>query len=307
MAEIDPENAPRLQKAVEADLPNCRRLFWSPDSKTLATFSGNEFILMDGLTLQRIANLSPDGDNVFMDYSPAMGVAALSPNREDVELRAASTGELLNAIHPGAPFNNISFSPDGSLLSVASMDEWAVGLWETGSGNLRQTLRGFETAAPVYSAAFAGSKYLLYIARATAQMQDIASGSMLPAVFHEEFIGSTDYSTMLDLLATGAAGTYEDTYSGLVTLWEPKTGQARSVFRSDDRVSSALSFSPNGRLLAGTAGEDILVWDLEGRSLAASFHGHTESVAELAFSPDGRSLASAGYVDGKVRLWRVLP
>ena len=69
-------------------------------------------------------------------------------------------------------------------------------------------------------------------------------------------------------------------------------------------VPRCLRFSPDGRLLAATAGWSIYLYDLWSLRKVASLRGHRQMVKSLDFSPDGRTLASASQ-DGTVRFWDV--
>jgi len=64
----------------------------------------------------------------------------------------------------------------------------------------------------------------------------------------------------------------------------------------------SVAFTPDGKILASTAGNKVKLWDVEtGRELR-TLTGHTDRVWSLAFSPDGKILASASS-DNTVRLW----
>jgi len=79
----------------------------------------------------------------------------------------------------------------------------------------------------------------------------------------------------------------------------------RGILPSRSAVSAAV-FSPDGKTLAATNGDNtIVLWDVARHvPLGRPFVGHTESVLSIAFSPDGKILASGGW-DKTVILWDV--
>lgn len=66
-----------------------------------------------------------------------------------------------------------------------------------------------------------------------------------------------------------------------------------------------LAFSPDGTVLAGVGGDDLVrLWDLSTARATSgiALSGHSSSVVAVAFSPDGSALASGGF-DKTVRIW----
>src|SRR5215208_4568560 len=69
---------------------------------------------------------------------------------------------------------------------------------------------------------------------------------------------------------------------------------------------SALVFSPDGKLLATTAGQSKLVWlwDAATGALVRKLSGHEFPARAVAFSPDGKHIA-AMQAGPDVRIWEV--
>src|SRR5262249_16928381 len=106
--------------------------------------------------------------------------------------------------------------------------------------------------------------------------------------------------------ASGGAG--ENVY-----LWDAVTGEGLrplqgSVGRGGDAGFWALSFSPDGKTLAGGCGREtpsLCLWDVATRKEVRRLGALGEQSATVAFSPNGKLLASAGF-GGEVNLWEVL-
>ncbi len=88
----------------------------------------------------------------------------------------------------------------------------------------------------------------------------------------------------------------------------PREIRPSIVLRGHHAAVTHLAWSPDGKLLASSAGwfrtgdTAVRLWRKDGTP-AAVLRGHTCGVLALAWRPDGRELAS-GSCDGKVLLWR---
>lgn len=90
--------------------------------------------------------------------------------------------------------------------------------------------------------------------------------------------------------------------AGKVSICETSTGDLIAEFAQ--QAVNGLAFSPDGQLLAGVYGWELMLWDMAKRNLVAVLRGHEGTITDLAFSPGGRTLATVDDV-GVTRLWHV--
>jgi WD40 repeat protein len=184
------------------------------------------------------------------------------------------------------------------------MDNIAVTLWDTSNGDVQDILKGFETAAPVYSAKFgADGQHIIWIARATVQLMDISSKQLGPVMSHEDFVVSAALSPNGNQVATAAAGTFNGDFLPAIFVWNASTGELETTLTNPDPYD-VVTFSPDSNLLAASAGSKLLIWDANSFDQVASIDAGGDNIAALTFSPDGTSLASAD-LSGNITLWQV--
>ena len=83
-----------------------------------------------------------------------------------------------------------------------------------------------------------------------------------------------------------------DSISG--TLLQTLQGHTLSV--------SVITISPDGNLVASTAGGDVKIWDAQSGELLVTIEAHGSSIWSMKFSPDSRRLATSSG-DGTVKVW----
>jgi WD40 repeat protein len=241
-----------------------------------------------------------------MNYavSPDGKTLAFSDEGNNIYIVDISQTQNACTINPSFIIGNMDFSPDGKSLLTTSIDEIQVVLWDVASGAQKSTLSGFETAAPVYSAKFGeDGKRIIWIARGSVQLSDIASQAMGPDFGHEDFVVSTALSPNGKLLATAAAGTINGEFMPVIYLWDADNGSAIGNLTNPDAFRDVL-FSPDSNLVIATSGNKLLVWDANSMQKVAEINGKDDDFTSLTVAPDGMAIATADE-GGKVTIWKV--
>lgn len=321
--EITEKNAAALKVINRAPVNTIQQIKWAKDGLTLAVSTQNADsggTQLFGVSVLAVPDLAPKNimgtaDGRVADISSDGKLAALvSLDNTTISLVDLTAGNaVVLTITPGYIISNVTFSPDGSTLAVVDVDGKDDGagktllyveLFSTTDGSLINTLEGFETAAPIFTAGFTESpQWIVWHARATLQLQEIADGKFGPTLDHQDFVTNFAMSRDGSLLASDASTAGVDPAVHAVTLWDAAGGNVLRTFELTGQAL-CLDFSPNGTLLAMGVGSTLQIWDVTSGTMLASFDEHLSEITSLAFSADGKYLATAGN-DNQLFLWQV--
>ncbi|MCG9129427.1 PD40 domain-containing protein [Candidatus Poribacteria bacterium] len=199
-------------------------------------------------------------------------------------------------IGKGLISGNIAFSPDSSLLAVAS----AEGIWIYDSYSGKEVNLITDKNGNVNSIAFSpDGKTIASVRDTDFYLWDVETGNLKRTnTGHSREIPNVAFNRDGNILAT--AGGHDKT----ISLWDVNTGGfLRSIFAHEDAVEY-IRFSPDGKILASAGDDDlygIKLWDVSNDKLiipiATGEHINVYGIKEIAFSPDGRKIASCngGY------------
>jgi WD40 repeat protein/serine/threonine protein kinase len=284
-----------------------------------------------------------------MVYSPDGRTIVAGDNHGHLDLYDATTGERKHTFPPmGLRVDALAFSSDGRRLCVGRLSG-LVTVWNMVTRRPMWHLKGHTTK--VGSVAFAADGQMLVsageegtvrlwelppiseprILRKGAGQERVAysgDGRWLAAGGYHTFLWDARTYRLEHQLPRSCSVAFSPDSKILATagdesqvwLWEPSTGRLLRTISArpgepipNRRIITALSFSPDGKLLAAGMGHQnwfagnyaqvAKVWEVaSGKEVAELPHDST--VPALQFSPDGRTLATACQ-DHRIRLWQV--
>jgi WD40 repeat protein len=191
-----------------------------------------------------------------------------------ITIRGLATGKKLHEIgDQNSLATALAFSPDGRILASGEAGETSnsVRFWDVASG--KEVRKVALNRVSAYALAFSPDGGTLAVAYGTSAAKILAS----------EGLGGdeTDFS---------------------LALRDVATGKELRLLRKDPRLQGPLAFAPDGKTLAVTVGNSIVLLDLATGQEPERFWGHQFPVAELSYSADGKRLTSVGG-DGIIRSW----
>jgi WD40 repeat protein len=192
------------------------------------------------------------------------------------------TGTVLNAI----------FSPDGTRLASAGLDDGTVRVWDVASGQMLHILPAQTRTGGGMDFSPDGTRLASGCVDGTVKVWDAASGQMLRALqCHPEGVMGVGFRKDGTLISEG---------DGTVKVWDIASGQELRTFQ---KYTADVQCSPDGKRFAGAvAGGMVEVRDAGTGQVLLTLRGHTENVISLLWSPDGSRLASLSEAK-TVKLW----
>lgn len=308
------QNAASLKTIARSANSNVQMMAWSLDSQSITLISQNSNdsgSQVFGAASLQVPTLNPgyvwaapSGSRILGASPDGTTLAVLSNDSNTVALVNGTSGKTLQNITPGFLVEYGSFSPDGKTLALTAHEEWKVKLYLVESGEEKATLTGFDTAAPVFDAGFAGNnQWIVWHARGTLQVQNAETKTLGIAINQEDSVSAFTVSFDGALLASAAGKTLSGVFKPVVSIWNVESGAPiRDLLL--ENAATALSFSPDGKLLAVAEGNVIQIWDVANEAVITSLGDNPNPVYRLAFSPDGKMLASSGN-DNELILWAV--
>ena len=274
---ISPENFQSLHPVSMASLQNVEFLAWQTGSGKLLIASRHEADLVTpGSDSTQSVYTAQDPEGIVAISST--GIIATASNQTKIDLHNAQ-GASLGSIDVGGAFGSVVFSPDGTMLAIGRLDKIAVDLWDVQQVKMFKEMTGFNTAAPVYGVSFApDGKTLIWLARATVQMQDVATGQLGARFEHEDFVSGLALTSTLKLVTASGQ---------IATIWNAQTG-AKIADLQQDGVTRQVVTLLNNQYAAIATGADLSLWDLNSQQQI----GVAQLVErQMALSPGGGRLA----------------
>jgi WD40 repeat protein len=216
-----------------------------------------------------------------------------------VHVLSVASGEELFTVEGALSF---SISPDEKTLATELDSSLSVALWDMSSGDYIRELRGFSTAAPVYSAMFSPNwETMVWMSRASMQFTHVPSGNL-----GAEFIGSWGrYAPDGDVVVVVEDGWYGDDFLGDVMMVATSDGEQLGVLEHADRPQ-AIRYSPDGSIIAVAVEDTVTLWDSAGMSRLVTLLNPDPYVGNIFFSPDSRVFFTSSGEAG-LTFWGIPP
>jgi WD40 repeat protein/DNA-binding SARP family transcriptional activator len=243
--------------------------------------------------------LSPDGRRIATtELTGRAAVVELATGRRLFETPAARGGRVLD----------VAWNPDGrTFVTAGAFGD--IQSWHAADGSRAVSFQGlfgqdahavaFNAKGTVLAAASEGGYQGGYV-----YLWDARTGRLLGNPLHTDVpVYDLAFSPDGKKLAAALLG------NGVAYVWRLPSRRLAYIVIVDDEIpdrSDAVSFSPDGKLLATGGGSGLVkFWDAEtGNQLGDSLLASPGYVLSVAFDRSGELLVTAG-TDGATRLWNV--
>ncbi|MHC4406283.1 MAG: WD40 domain-containing protein, partial [Planctomycetota bacterium] len=262
------------------------KIAYSADGKLIAVANGNPSLIR-GQGWSRVKdNWKPSAD--ILDAETGKTVVSLKLSTPDVDALLAATQRVSHC-----EATALAFSPDGDVVAVGT-SIGQVRLFNARTGELVRSLDD-EGAKLADQDTPENWKSLRRAMGSVASLAFSPDGSLLAmcGTSFGDFSGGLD-GVYMEGFPGGASG------PGRLKVWDVQTGTLKHDLAGHNSHTTAVAFSPDGRLLAsagrwwnkGDSGDGVILWNPHTGTQIRSFRTTASSGAlSVAFSPDSKRLA----------------
>ncbi len=311
IALYDTATGKRLNPTKESE-GRAEQVAFSPDGKLLAVRHSDQIVnTWDVAKWRKVATLKPPvrwvNAMVFTPDGKWLTTAEDDYKRGDISNGALChwdpwTGKRQQTFPKEKErIEGLSYSADGGTL--AGMRNQAAVLWDPATGKERLELKDIQLLQSVRLSPDGRSLACFNVF--AAELRDTQKGKVVRQFVAEPrtSVGAVAFAPNGRTVAV--SGSYlppDASHQTYIRLCETATGREQLLIR--DGGAANIVFSPDGRLLAVSLLDKVMLWDAWTGKEVGCFTGHRAWSWSLAFSPDGKLLASGGY-DSTVLIWDV--
>jgi WD40 repeat protein len=325
---------------LELDVPNgfggfVDAIAWGASGRLIAVAHRTNVSVIDAITLRERVRLRGHLQTVTSVAFASDGRTIATGSRDGtVRVWDVASGHELHKLegHTGEVLA-VAIGPDAHLLASGGADK-VVRVWNLATGDTHATLTGHEAAVTALSFAadsktiasssadrraivweLATSSAKLTIPAQATPLRTVSLGNAI-AVGGEDgslrvFNAKGDLSKALDghggavtavAFSPNNARLATASLDASVHVFDPASGALLRTLEGHSVFALALSWSPDGKLLASSGFNTVHLWDASSYAEVGRLSGHAQSVTALAWAPDGHSLA-IGSQDRTVRVF----
>ena len=194
------------------------------------------------------------------------------------------------------PFENIAFSPDGSMLAGVNAKNTV--LWDAVNGQHKATLKHTESVRVI---AFSpdGQTLVSGSSDGTVQLWDVNTAQPKNRLMgHTTGVRVIAFSPDGQTLVSGSS-------DGIVQLWDVNTAQLKATLTAEGATYVAsLAFSPDSKTIASAWGTRVWLWNARTGEHQITLKSTNCLINEADFTSDNNTLIITDAY-GRVRLWDI--